>query len=365
MRLSSGSKEIIFLLLLSISSCKDPERPIDDGWSPIENRYASHFRILQRGEDRLLITFGPGGIMDTLDIFLTESDDPPLDRIAVGSTTHLPFIKALGKVDVVKGSAASRSVKDEEFRTAIDAGEIREIGSADGLNKETLVSLSLDVILDHPFGRSLARDISGIPVLHITEYLEEHPLGRAEWVRAFGVLLGEEERADSLFEVMEQRYQDAVFAEDRSDRPRVFFGSNWQGSWFSPPADSYMAILIKDAGGEYVLNDRRAVGNLTLSLEEVYGLLKHCDHFGMILANGGEVDAVHLVGGESRLMELPAVAHGGFYGDTEMVDLFGAALLEPDVVLLDLIAIFHPGKMPGDRQPRYFRPLSGQRTMPR
>jgi iron complex transport system substrate-binding protein len=331
----------------------------------IPNTYATHFQIMERGADRILYVFGPGGGTDTLEAF--RIGWTALERIAVGSTTHLPYIGALGKIGVVKGAVSIDEIRDSSFREAIEEGRIKDISTANGLDKELLVSLSPQLILDHPFGKSIADEISGIEILHITEYLEEHPLGRAEWIRAFGVLLGEEQRADSLFQEIQQRYDSVQgILSHTIRRPVVFFGSNWQGTWFAPPAGSYMHILIGDAGAEYVLADRTASGNITLSLEEVYSQLNGCDHFGMILSHTGEMDALKLVGGERRLVEMPAVRDGGFYGNSGEADLFGAALLEPDVVLLDLMAIFHPQIIPS-HQPKYFRPLvkADQRSRPR
>jgi iron complex transport system substrate-binding protein len=354
-----------FALLCLWTSCKETRGPIDDVWVEIPNTHATHFQIMEKGGDRILFVFGPGGRTDTLEAF--HIGRSALERIAVGSTTHLPYIGALGKIDVVKGAASIDEIKDNSYRDAIDAGRIKDISTANGLDKELLVSLSPQLILDHPFGKTIADEISGIEVLHITEYLEEHPLGRAEWIRAFGVLLGEERFADSLFQQIQQRYDSAKgMLPDTIRRPVAFFGSNWQGTWFAPPAGSYMSILIHDAGAAYALADRTASGNITLSLEEVYDQLDRCDHFGMILTHDGEVDALKLVGGERRLVDMPAVQNGGFHGNSADADLFGGALLEPDVVLLDLMSIFHP-KTLTSHQPKYFKPLlkADQRTMPR
>ncbi len=333
-----------------------------DGWEPVKNRYATAFQILTLDEQKLVLTFGPGGTSDTLGMYLVGQEPvgivvplPPLDRIVVATTTHLPYLAVLGRERSVVGAVHLTEVFNEQITELVRSGQIREVGTANGLDQELLVSLRPQAIFDDPFGKTLrSAVISSIPVIHITEYLEEHPLGRAEWLKVFGVLMGEERLADSLFREIESRYEVAALKATANERrPVVFFGSNWQGQWFAPPANSYMATFITDAGAEYVFSDINE-GNITLDLEKVLHKVRRSDHFGMILSKPDSVTALDLAGGETRLEKIKALTIGGFFGNTVTSDLFGQALLEPDVVLKDLSRIFHPEM--GDTLPaRYFR----------
>jgi iron complex transport system substrate-binding protein len=336
-------------------------------WKTVPNEHATCFQILERGADKILLVFGPGGRGDTLGMHVIGEDAihglqplPRLQRIVTATTTHLPYIAALGREEVVVGAALLPEISHDAIRQRVADGHVREVGTADGLDREQLMVLKPDVILDHPFNKELSTTIMDIPVIHITEYLEDHPLGRAEWLRVFGMLLGVEERAEALYAGIAQRYQELASKEPQDEkRPKVFFCSAWQGQWFAPPAGSYMATLINDAGAEYVLKDAEASGNITMDLEKVLHKTRRADHFGMILSTTRPVDARVLCAGEERLLGVPAVTQGGFYGNSAESDLFGQALLEPDACLRDLRRIFHPEE--ADTLPsRYFHPLIGK-----
>lgn len=346
----------LLLAALLATACGAPPAPQASPtttWTSRTNAYAVHFRVEESGAARRLTVFGPGGMGDTAGVFVLgpAGDRPgPLERVAVVSTTHLPYIAMLGRADAVVGAAHLDRMVDGSWSER--QPPVVEIGTATGLDHERLVMLAPDAVLDYPFGQGTDRTAFTGPTVVITEYLEEHPLGRAEWLRFFGVLLDRERLADSLFAAIVERYLAAI-APPGPDAPLVFFGSNWQQQWFAPPAGSYMARLITDAGGRYAFADRPGTGNLALDIEAVVDLAGRADHFGQVLELHGEVDALTLAGGDERLARQRAVANGGFHANSARTDVFGQAVLEPDVVLRDLRAIFHPQAHSG-HIPRYF-----------
>ena len=110
-------------------------------------------------------------------------------------------------------------------------------------------------------------------VVPVTEYLEVHPLGRAEWLRFFGVLFGVERKADSLYSTIAERYTRVVVA-DTSNRPTVVFGSYWQGQWFVPSGNSYMARLIAGElgyGGRLVTDPSKPDGAPYKTVDGTHG----------------------------------------------------------------------------------------------
>lgn len=340
------------------------EGPIAAGWSGVPNAYADHFELQVNGEKRRLVVFGPEGREDTIGVYAYRSsasgkqDMPwPLDRVVALSTTHLPYFSALGSERVVVGAAHTDQLRDPKFLDALRTGALEEVGLPDGVDVERLIALAPQAVFDHPFGRKERASAANVRTIEVAEYLEAHPLGRAEWIRFFGMLLGMEQRADSVFAAIEHRYRVLRdMKEHLPDAPLVFFGSRWQGDWFAPPGDSYMATLIEDAGGRYILADSVAMGNITIPLERLLLLGDTVDRFGVLLAHPGQVDHKVLSGGDPRVLALNGMMSGAFVGNSDTDDLFGQALLEPDEVLRDLRCIFHPGSC-GVRVPRYFRPV--------
>lgn len=339
------------------------------GWKVLPNAHATHFQLLAQGERRQVLVFGHGGITDTVGIY-TFGDTSGgtsrvrsghfaqvLDRLALASTTHVPFIAALGRISSIIAVDQAAQVRDSSLVRRIRNGAVTDLTGGDGPDRERLLQLHPQAVLGDPFGADALRNID-VPVVGIAEYLEEHPLGRAEWLRVFGVLLGCEARADSLFAGIAARYEAASSkAMAVANRPVVFFGSTWQGQWFVPSANSYMARTITDAGGTYAFHDRPSAGNLTVDVETALAVGSTAWYWGTVLAKEGVVHAADVAGGDQRILGTAAFRNGGaFAGNSLSADIFGEAVLRPDEVLLDLIGILHP-ELKGDREPVYFRPV--------
>ena len=367
------SVPVMLVLLLFTAGCDSVGKtPGTEGWKQEPMAHARFFQLWERGSDRMLLTFGPGGTADTTGVFVL-SDDPlgkgfpsgtlvfgqPLQRVALQSTTHASFITTLGCADAVVGCAHTGQLLDEALVGRVSRGEVKEIASSDGVDREQVLMLSPDALFTYPYGSNgRSSSIGTVPEVPIAEYLEEHPLGRAEWLRAFGVLLGREALADSLFAGIAERYEKAAASVPAEEaKPLVFFGSSWKGTWSVPAGNSYMARLIGDAGGRYLFADRKALGNVDIDLETVLQEGARADCWGRILFQDGPVTAADLAGDDARILQLPVFKEQGcFYANSSYSDLFGQAVLEPDVVLKDLISIFHPQLEKG-RIPEYYKPL--------
>lgn len=363
------------LLPLALAACKPPARQAGwAGWERVPPHAAAFFQVWERGADRLLITFGPGGETDTTGLFaVADGGGPglprgavrlprPLGRVALLSTTQASFIAALGRTETVVGCAHPDRLRDPHVRALADAGKIAEIGGAGGLDREKVLMLAPQALFAYPYGAEVnVAALGRLPVIPVAEYLERDPLGRAEWVRAFGVLLGEEERAAEVFDGIVRRYEQAKAGLPvDTGGPKVFFGSSWKGTWSVPPGNSYMAQLIRDAGGRYLYADRQAPGNIDLDLEQVLQGGRPAACWGRILDLERPVTKADVAGEDGRILALPVFqGHGVFYANSRESDLFGQAGLEPDVILLDLIGIFHPA-LRGGREPVYFKPVQAK-----
>jgi iron complex transport system substrate-binding protein len=363
---------------LAFAGCVTPDTADDLGgnegpWLPIPLKRASHFQLWQRGRDRAALVLGPGGDLDTIGRFLITDGEAPSrmpwgggyavlpatdPRAVILSTTSVPFVDALNAVGNILACAWSERSRSPAFHEALTAGRLVAVTQSTEARREQLIALSPDLVLDHPFGHTLPpKDLAGTWV-PVCEYLEEHPLARTEWIRFFGVLFGQEKRADSAYSVIERRYERMVATVVPStERPKVFFGSAWQGAWSVPSGNSYMARLIDDAGADYLYAEHSSMGNLDLHVETVMADAHRADHWGMIVEVPDLRSLRQLPGLEERLSRAPVMAQGHlFVANSAEADLFGSALLEPDVALADLIAIFHPELLP-EHAPVYYRPL--------
>jgi iron complex transport system substrate-binding protein len=347
---------IIFPLLLA--ACAPAGQRGEEGhWQELPLRHARCFSILQQDGQRRLLVFASPERRDTLADLRCGARTAPIQRLAALSTTHLAFLRALGLERRIVAAAFIDRARDTALIARWRGGEVHEVATADGIDRERLASARVDAVLDYPFGRSRLRAAgSAGAFIPVVEYLEEHPLGRAEWIRFFGVLLDREALSDTLFAAIEERYAEAIeSAKAVGPRPRVFFGSAWQGQWHAPPGGSYMARLISDAGGEYALAAAEGAANIGLSLERVYVEISASDRCGVLLAHGGSVRAQDMTG-DPRLAALDAVRLGGFYLDSERSDVFGQALLEPDALLRELACVFRDRDCPCEGHRYVLRP---------
>lgn len=356
-------------LAWALVACTDQGRAPStlDGWSRRGERYAAHFQVWQRGDDRLLLVFGDTAATDTAGIyFLGKGNDVPLgairlgelDRIALSSTTHASFLSALGRSSAVVACAYLDQVLDTALLRHVREGHVQEIGGGDGIDRERMIALHADVLFTYPFGRTTAADgRTGPPAVEVTEYLEEHPLGRAEWLRFFGTLLRKEHLADSLFDGIARRYLSVKASVPPVEaRPVVFFGSAWKGQWSVPSGTSYMARLIADAQGRYLFATRGGTGNIDLDMETALKEGAKADVWGRLLELPPPVTARDIADGDERVLRLKAFREGRcFYGNSMASDLFGEAGLRPDVMLADLVGILYPAAAEG-RTPVYLKP---------
>ncbi|MBK9177383.1 MAG: hypothetical protein IPM46_13825 [Flavobacteriales bacterium] len=138
-----------------------PAAPANENgdWTERSCRYARCFQVLQRGEERRLIIFGSASRSDTLDVITipASSGSPALQRIALLSTTHVPFIAALGMEDHVAAGAFIDRAHNVRLSERVKNGELQEVATADGIDCERLTLARVDAIFDYPFGRSQVR----------------------------------------------------------------------------------------------------------------------------------------------------------------------------------------------------------------
>jgi iron complex transport system substrate-binding protein len=274
----------------------------------------------------------------------------PARRIACLAAVHVGFLAALGEAGRIVAVDAGRHVYDAGVRARVAERRVVEVGSGSGLNVERLLAAKPDLVLANAVGASENAALdrlrrAGVPVLVTAEWMENHPLARAEWIRLIGLLVGAEKRADSLFAVVEAGYRRrAEDARMRQPKPTVLLGAPFRDQWVVAGGRSFMARLLQDAGAEYLWAADTTAGGVPLGFEAVLARARGAEvwlHPGEWrgLDDGFKRDA--------RFAAFSAFKRGDVYEhdarrrDDGADDYWESGAARPDRVLADLVSIFH------------------------
>jgi iron complex transport system substrate-binding protein len=184
-----------------------------------------------------------------------------------------------------------------------------------------------------------------IPYIYIGDYLENDPLGKAEWVVALGYICGCEKRGQEIFKGIEERYlATRESAQGTTNRPRVMLNTPYRDSWFMPAVESYAVQLIADAGAEYIYSQNKSHQSTPISLEQALLLASAAD----VWINVGNIASLAQLKSENpRFATIPAVTSGRVYNNTKRTnnaggsDFWESGALNADIVLDDMIKLLH------------------------
>ncbi|MEM7161373.1 MAG: ABC transporter substrate-binding protein [Bacteroidota bacterium] len=358
-----------FILIFFIA-CSSPEKTENKSEEPthfveIHNDYAKGFKILQYPDYKVFKVFDLNQGFSEIHRFQVGGEAKEKHHfeaypktVACNSTTQTSYLAKLDLANQLIATSWPELIMNQDVKKQIEKGECQSLGANGEIDLEIALSLDPDILMVYPYENlSFERyEQAGLDLVYTTTYQEEHPLAKAEWIRFFGHLFGEEEKADSIFKTIEGDYTlyqgTASFF---SEKPKVFTGSFLNGQWYAPGANSSAVQSIKDAGAEYVFEDIGQKGNVQLDFEVMLEKCAEADFYGKLVSDILEVQNIEQQ--EERLSHLKSIQEGGvFYCNTSESDYFGDALLEPHEILADLISIFHPEVK--REEFKYFKPIS-------
>lgn len=288
----------------------------------------------------------------------------PIKEIVVTSTTHIPSLDMLNEIETLVGFPDLDFISTESARARIDAGKVSGIGKNEDINVERLLEVSPDVVIGFavdgldPKLRTIAR--AGIPVLYNSDWVETTPLGKAEWIKFFGALYGKYDLATELFEEVEQKYLNIKeLAKQATQKPTVLSGAMYKDIWFIPQGESWAAQFIADAQGEYLWKDSKGTGSVSLGMENV---LEKAHHADIWLNPSAFISRAELDKANKVYAEFDAYKTGNIFsyvpkiGPTGGVVYFELGPNRPDIILKDMVHIFHPALLP-DYTPYFYTKL--------
>ncbi len=272
-------------------------------------------------------------------------------RIVCMSSTQIAMLECVEATDRVVGVSGIDFVSNEHIAARKDS--IGDVGYDGNINYELLMSLNPDLVLI--YGLSGASTLEpklkelAIPYAYVGEYLEESPLGKAEWIVAVGEMVGKREEAEVHYAEIPKKYN-ALKAMASSigstQKPNVMINTPYGDSWVMAPEGSYMAQLIADAGGNYIYSDNsKSTRSESIEVEQAYLMASKADlwiNLGLIKSLG------ELKSQFPKFADVPCVVRGEVYNSNKKLnpsggdDYWESGVVNPDIVLRDLITIFHP-----------------------
>lgn len=275
----------------------------------------------------------------------------PVERVICLSTTHLAYIEALGEATAVAGISGSRYISSPAVRSRMEAGLVPDVGYGQNLNYELIVKQKPDVVMLYGIGSEVttqARKLEelGIPVIMVAEYLEETPLGKAEWIKFIGALFEKGNEAEAYFQEVVQEYQRLKeLVSHKSQKPAVMVGSPYNDTWWVPGGNSYMANLIADAGGRYLGESNNAHESYVISFENALTWANMAD----VWINMGNLSSKReMMATDERFAKFRVFNQGRIFNNIERLSIHGgndfweSGTVNPHLILQDLIAVFHP-----------------------
>ena len=357
----------LLFIICSYSCKKEVLKSVNLSHSKSEIKYAKGFDIVNKnGVKKLIIKAAYQNSKSISEyeirqIAVEKSDfknniiHVPIEKIVVTSTTHIPMVELLNEEEAILGFPHAKYVSSEKTRILIDAGKIIEIGKENALNTEILLDLNPELVVGYSVSsadKSLTTvKKSGINVIYNGDWLEETPLGRAEWIKFFGVLFDKEEQAGRIFKEIEYNYVAAKsIAMKAKVKPTVLSGAIMSKDiWNLPAGESFVANYLKDANLEYLWGDSEGKGSLSLSFESVFEKGKNADFW---IAPGYFSSKEQLLSSNQMYAEFNAFKNDKIYtptlkkGGTGGVLYYELAPTRPDLVLKDIIKITHPNLLP-------------------
>lgn len=274
----------------------------------------------------------------------------PLESVVVTSTTNIPFLEMLEVENKLVGFPHTDYISSEKTRVLIDKGSVKNVGQNEKLNIEQLIELAPNLIVtfgvdnNNPMLDNLKK--SGLNVLIQGDWMEQSPLGKAEWIKLYGALFGKEDKAKELFDKIVESYNQAKkLVADKPATSKVLYGSMYEDVWYVAKGNSWVAQFMKDAQANYLWADLKGSGSEGLSFEKVLDKAKTANVW---IASGSFKSLDELQKANPHYAEFDAFKNKMIYnfegklGATGGTVYYELAPSRPDLVLKDYIKIFHP-----------------------
>lgn len=270
----------------------------------------------------------------------------PLDKQLLFATLHAELFTMLGCEEAISGVCDAQYMSVPAVQQGIANGKIIDCGNSMDINLEQLIELSPKAAWVIPFknGGYGKMERTGIPLIECVDYMENSPLGAAEWMRFYGRLLGVAEKADSLFDIVCDNYEETKsMIANCSRRPKLICELKSGAAWYMPGGNSTMGQLYRDAGADYLFGNNDERGGVPLSFETVLERGENADIW-LFKYNTHENKSYLILEKEFENYKLlrPFRERNIYACNTGRRRFYEETPFRPDILLRELSMLFHP-----------------------
>ena len=341
----------------------------EDSTVAVHVDYATEFTVRDSADVRLVCIGGNDrfALVKSGDVQVPEGYTKvqvPIQRTICMTALQLSNFTILDAHDVVKGITGTKNLFNDDINQRAKDGRIVKIGMEGEFDTELILAANPDVIFISPSKRGGYDAIreTGITLVPHLGYQELDPLGQAEWVKLVGMFIGKEREANEVFSGIEHRYNELRekvkgLKGEKKQYPTVFSGEMHYGTWHAVGGKNYLAQIFKDAGATYVIDDEETSGE-NLEFEKMYALAANADYWRILNSFPGEFSYEALKASEPRNELFKAFKEKKvIYCNMKQTPYYEISPVMPDVLLKDLVAVFHPDLVEDDYQPTFYRLL--------
>ena len=368
---------VTWVLLLSACGGGSKTSSLQAEGDTVRMKYSSLLQIVKHADYTVVTIRNPWDTLKVLHTYLlADREKPlpehlpegtivrtPLQKSVIYSSVHCSLWSELDELKGIGGVCGLEYIKLPQIQEGCRNGSIVNVGNSMNPDIERIIDLRPDAILLSPFENSGGYGRVGklnIPIIECADYMETSALGRAEWMRLYGLLLGKEAQADSLFAGIEKEYLTLTqqVKSQNLKRPTVISEMKNSSAWYIPGGNCTMGRLYQDAGADYVFAYLSNSGSVPLAFETVFDRGGNADIWLIKYNQPQDKTYSELERDYAPYARFKAFQDRKVYGcNTNHVPFYEESPFHPELLLKDLIKIFHPELLP-DYDLKYFSNLA-------
>lgn len=283
----------------------------------------------------------------------------PLRRAVVATSVHCGLIFSMDCGKAIAGVCDPQYINMPEIARGVAGGTIADCGNSTTPTVEKIIDIGADAVLLSPFQNSGGYgklEKTGMPIIEAADYMETSALGRAEWIRFYGMLFGARQRADSMFAGIEQRYTELTAMARKAKISRsILFDRQNGAAWYVAGGRSTIGKMLRDANVPYPFADDEHSGGVPLPFESVLERAANSDVWLIRYNSPHGLTLADIKADKEGYSRFKAWRTGEVYGcNTAHSTYYEDTPFHPDRLLRDFIIICHPDMADKLGRPEYF-----------